>query len=140
MAAQVGMPFRGIGKQTDIGQDHGIGAKRGRAVVPMPGGCKFGTRPIDLHLRGLERLGAQFDLQDGCVIGTVPAGRLRGTTMYLGGPSGPTVLGTINIMSAAALAEGVTRIVGAACEPEVADCAALLNKMGARISGADGIR
>lgn len=111
-------------------------ARRGRAVVPMPGGCKFGTRPIDLHLRGLERLGAQFDLQDGCVIGTVPAGRLRGTTMYLGGTQGPTVLGTINIMSAAALASGVTRIIGAACEPEVADCAALLNKMGAKITGA----
>lgn len=111
-------------------------ARRGRAIVPMPGGCKFGTRPIDLHLRGLERLGAQFELQDGCVVGTVPSGRLRGTTMYLGGTQGPTVLGTINIMSAAALAEGVTRIVGAACEPEVADCAALLNKMGAKISGA----
>ena len=111
-------------------------ARRGHAVVPMPGGCKFGTRPIDLHLRGLERLVAKFDLEDGCVIGTVPAGRLRGTTMYLGGTQGPTVLGTINIMSAAALAEGVTRIVGAACEPEVADCAALLNKMGARITGA----
>jgi UDP-N-acetylglucosamine 1-carboxyvinyltransferase len=110
-------------------------ARRGHAIVPMPGGCKFGTRPIDLHLRGLERLGAQFDLQDGCVVGTVPAGRLRGTTMYLGGTQGPTVLGTINIMSAAVLAEGVTRIVGAACEPEVADCANLLNKMGARITG-----
>ena len=110
-------------------------ARRGRAVVPMPGGCKFGTRPIDLHLRGLERLGASFELHDGCVIGTVPGGRLRGTTMYLGGTQGPTVLGTINIMSAAALADGVTRIVGAACEPEVADCADLLNKMGARISG-----
>ena len=110
-------------------------ARRGRAVVPVPGGCKFGTRPIDLHLKGLERLGAQFETQDGCVVGTVPGGRLRGATMYLGGTQGPTVLGTINIMSAAALADGVTRIVGAACEPEVADCADLLNKMGARITG-----
>jgi UDP-N-acetylglucosamine 1-carboxyvinyltransferase len=111
-------------------------ARRGRAVVPVPGGCKFGTRPIDLHLKGLERLGAQFETQDGCVVGTVPGGRLRGATMYLGGTQGPTVLGTLNIMCAAALAEGVTRIVGAACEPEIADCANLLNKMGARISGA----
>jgi UDP-N-acetylglucosamine 1-carboxyvinyltransferase len=111
-------------------------ARRGRAVVPLPGGCKLGTRPIDLHLKGLEKLGARFELEDGCVIGTVPGGRLRGTTMYLGGSQGPTVLGTINIMSAAALADGVTRIVGAACEPEVSDCAALLNKMGARIRGA----
>jgi UDP-N-acetylglucosamine 1-carboxyvinyltransferase len=111
-------------------------AKRGRAVVPVPGGCKFGTRPIDLHITGLEKLGARFEMLDGCVVGTVPGGRLRGTTMYLGGSNGPTVLGTINIMSAAALARGVTRIIGAACEPEVADCADLLNKMGARIRGA----
>lgn len=117
-------------------------AKRGRAIVPLPGGCKFGTRPIDLHLRGLERLGAKFEIQDGCVIGTVggtvgtESGRLKGATMYLGGTSGPTVLGTINVMSAAALAEGTTRIVGAACEPEVTDVADLLNKMGAKIRGA----
>lgn len=110
-------------------------AKRGRAIVPLPGGCKFGTRPIDLHLRGLERLGAKFEIQDGCVVGTVN-GRLKGATMYLGGSQGPTVLGTINVMSAAALAEGTTRIVGAACEPEVADVADLLNKMGANIRGA----
>lgn len=111
-------------------------AKRGRAIVPLPGGCKFGTRPIDLHLRGLERLGAKFEIDDGCVVGSVPGGRLKGATMYLGGSQGPTVLGTINVMSAAALAEGVTRIVGAACEPEVADVADLLNKMGAKIRGA----
>ncbi len=113
-------------------------AKRGRAIVPLPGGCKFGTRPIDLHLRGLERLGAKFEIVDGCVVGSVGTdnGRLRGATMYLGGTQGPTVLGTINVMSAAALAEGTTRIVGAACEPEVADVADLLNKMGAKIRGA----
>jgi UDP-N-acetylglucosamine 1-carboxyvinyltransferase len=113
-------------------------AKRGRAIVPLPGGCKFGTRPIDLHLRGLERLGAKFEIQDGCVVGTVGTanGRLKGATMYLGGTQGPTVLGTINVMSAAALADGVTRIVGAACEPEVADVAKLLNTMGAKIHGA----
>lgn len=115
-------------------------AKRGRAIVPLPGGCKFGTRPIDLHLRGLERLGAKFEIVDGCVVGTVGnglgGGHLKGATMYLGGQQGPTVLGTINVMSAAALAEGTTRIVGAACEPEVVDVADLLNRMGAKIRGA----
>lgn len=111
-------------------------ARRGRAVVPVPGGCKFGTRPIDLHLKGLEKLGAKFETQDGCVVGTVPSGRLKGAVVYLVGTQGPTVLGTLNIMSAAALADGVTKIVGAACEPEIGDCATLLNKMGARITGA----
>ncbi len=110
-------------------------ARRGRAVLPMPGGCDFGARPIDLHLRGLAKLGAKFHMEEGHVVGEVK-GRLRGTTLYLGGSFGPTVLGTINVMSAATLAEGTTRIVGAACEPEVVDCAALLNKMGARITGA----
>ena len=58
-------------------------ARRGRAVVPVPGGCKFGTRPIDLHLKGLEKLGARFETEDGCVVGTVPGGRLKGTTMFI---------------------------------------------------------
>jgi UDP-N-acetylglucosamine 1-carboxyvinyltransferase len=110
-------------------------ARRGRAVVPMPGGCDFGSRPIDLHLRGLAKLGAKFHMEEGNVIGEVK-GRLRGTTLYLGGSFGPTVLGTINVMTAATLAEGTTRIIGAASEPEVVDCADLLNKMGARIIGA----
>ncbi|MFT3788406.1 MAG: UDP-N-acetylglucosamine 1-carboxyvinyltransferase [Tepidisphaeraceae bacterium] len=110
-------------------------AKRGRAVVSQPGGCSIGDRPIDLHLRGLAKLGAEFRQESGYVVATV-RGRLKGCTMYLGGTQGPTVLGTINVMSAATLAEGTTRIVGAACEPEVVDCATLLNKMGARITGA----
>jgi len=110
-------------------------AKRGRAVVSQPGGCAIGNRPIELHLKGLTKLGAEFRQQNGCLVGSVN-GRLRGATVYMQGPAGPTVLGTINVMSAATLASGVTRIVGAACEPEVVDCADLLNKMGARITGA----
>src|SRR5690606_12960119 len=77
----------------------------------------------------------EFRLENGYIVGEVK-GRLRGCRMYLGGAQGPTVLGTINVMAAAALAEGETVIVGAACEPEVVDCANLLNKMGARIAGA----
>ena len=113
-------------------------ARRGRAVFSAPGGCAIGDRPVDLHLRGLEKLGATFRNDGGYIVGEIPAGRLKGTTMYLGGMQGPTVLGTINVMCAAVLAEGITTLVGAACEPEVADCATLLNKMGARIFGAGG--
>ena len=109
-------------------------AKRGRAVVSLPGGCNFGDRPVDLHLRGLAKLGAEFRIENGNIIGEVK-GRLKGRRMYLGGMQGPTVLGTINVMCAAVLAEGTTTIVGAACEPEVSDCADLINKMGGRITG-----
>ncbi|MEM6312523.1 MAG: UDP-N-acetylglucosamine 1-carboxyvinyltransferase [Planctomycetota bacterium] len=112
-------------------------ARRGRITFSIPGGCAIGDRPIDLHLRGLEKLGAKFTHDGGNIVGHVD-GRLRGTTVYLGGASGPTVLGTINVMSAATLAEGTTTIVGAACEPEVSDCAALLNKMGANVTGMGG--
>ncbi|MFA7238094.1 MAG: UDP-N-acetylglucosamine 1-carboxyvinyltransferase [Phycisphaeraceae bacterium] len=109
-------------------------AKRGKAVVSMPGGCAIGDRPIDLHLRGLRALGAEINLEGGNVIAT--AKRLRGARIFLGGPFGSTVLGTANVMSAAVLAEGTTVIEQAACEPEVADLANLLIAMGARISGA----
>ncbi len=108
--------------------------KRGRAIVSLPGGCAIGDRPVDLHVRGLQKLGAEFRIENGNVIGEV-RGRLKGCRMYLGGAQGPTVLGTINVMSAAALAEGETVLVGAACEPEVMDCAELLIKMGAKIKG-----
>lgn len=112
-------------------------ARRGRARIALPGGCAIGDRPIDLHLRGLEALGVTFSLRSGDVVGEAPAGgRLRGARIFLGGPNGPSVLGTANVMSAAALAEGTTVIESAACEPEVADLAALLNRMGANISGA----
>src|SRR5439155_19491426 len=110
-------------------------AKRGRAVVSIPGGCAIGDRPVDLHVRGMQKMGATFRTEGGNIIGEVN-GRLRGCRMYLGGAQGPTVLGTINVMCAAALADGETVLVSAACEPEVTDCANLLNKMGARIVGA----
>jgi len=109
-------------------------AKRKKAIVSIPGGCAIGDRPVDLHIRGLQKLGAEFHTDGGNIVGTVN-GRLRGCRMYLGGAQGPTVLGTINVMCAAALAEGETVIVGAACEPEVTDCAEMLNKMGAKITG-----
>lgn len=109
-------------------------AKRGRAVVSIPGGCAIGDRPVDLHVRGLAKLGAEFRTEGGNIVGTV-RGRLKGCRMYLGGAQGPTVLGTINVMCAATLAEGETVLVGAACEPEVVDCAELLIKMGAKIKG-----
>src|SRR5258705_6760715 len=110
-------------------------AKRGKAIVSIPGGCAIGDRPVDLHVRGLQKLGAEFRTEGGNIVGTVPGGRLRGCRLYLGGAQGPTVLGTINVLCAAALAEGETVLVGAACEPEVVDCANLLKKMGARITG-----
>jgi len=114
-------------------------AKRGRAKVSMPGGCAIGDRPVDLHLRGMEKLGARLHLEEGYIIAEAPGGpgsRLRGTNIFLGGPNGSTVLGTINVMSAATLAEGRTVIESAACEPEVADVARLLTRMGAQIEGA----
>jgi UDP-N-acetylglucosamine 1-carboxyvinyltransferase len=108
--------------------------KRGKAIVSLPGGCAIGDRPVDLHVRGLQKLGAEFRVENGNIIGEVK-GRLKGCRMYLGGAQGPTVLGTINVLCAAALADGETVLVGAACEPEVTDCANLLNTMGAKITG-----
>jgi len=113
-------------------------ARRGRARVSMPGGCQIGDRPVDLHLRGLEALGASIELDQGYIVAT--ADRLRGARVFLGGQNGSTVLGTINVMSAAVLAEGRTVIESAACEPEVVDAARLLTKMGARIDGAGSPR
>jgi UDP-N-acetylglucosamine 1-carboxyvinyltransferase len=105
-----------------------------QARVSLPGGCVIGTRPIDLHLKGVARLGARLTIEEGYVRATAP--RLVGAEVFLGGRSGPTVLGTANVMMAAVLAEGVTLIESAACEPEVVDLANFLNAMGARITGA----
>ncbi len=113
-------------------------AKRGYARVAMPGGCAIGLRPIDIHLRGLEALGAKIDLESGDVV--AKAKRLKGAEIFLGGPSGSTVTGTENIMMAATLAEGKTVIECAACEPDVQDLADFLNSMGARITGAGSPR
>lgn len=105
-----------------------------RAEVALPGGCVIGARPIDLHLKGFRSLGAEIEIKGGNVIAT--ARNLRGTEIFLGGRVGPTVLGTANVMMAATLADGVTVIESAACEPEVVDLARFLNAMGARITGA----
>ncbi|MGV6815176.1 MAG: UDP-N-acetylglucosamine 1-carboxyvinyltransferase [Phycisphaerales bacterium] len=111
-------------------------AKRGKARVSMPGGCAIGQRPVDLHLRGLEALGAIITLEGGDIVASVPrSGRLIGDTVFLGGPFGSTVLGTANVMSAATLAQGTTVIECAACEPEIVDLAHMLNAMGAKITG-----
>ena len=109
-------------------------AKRKKARVAMPGGCAIGSRPVNLHLRGLRALGAEIHLDGGDIVAT--ADKLTGADIFLGGPFGSTVLGTANIMMAAALAEGTTMIESAACEPEIANLAEYLNVMGAKISGA----
>ncbi len=104
------------------------------ATVSMPGGCVIGDRPIDLHLKGFEALGAAVRVESGNV--KVFAPKLNGAVINLRGKFGPTVLGTDNVMMAAVLAEGTTVIEGAAQEPEVIDLANFLNKMGAKIEGA----
>lgn len=108
-------------------------ARQGKAIVSLPGGCVIGARPIDLHLKGLRELGAKISIDSGYV--HVQAKKLSGNALFLGGRCGPTVLGTANVMMAAVLAEGVTIIESAACEPEVIDLADFLNAMGAKISG-----
>lgn len=110
-------------------------ARKGRAVVSLPGGCVIGDRPVDLHLRGLEALGAKVEVEGGNILLTAKNG-LRGAEIDLRGTHGPTVLGTDNVMMAATLADGITIIESAAAEPEVLDLANFLNSMGAKISGA----
>jgi UDP-N-acetylglucosamine 1-carboxyvinyltransferase len=110
-------------------------ARKGRAVVSLPGGCVIGDRPVDLHLRGFEALGAKVEFEGGNIILTAPDG-LKGAVVDLRGSLGPTVLGTDNVMMAATLAEGITVIESAAAEPEVLDLANFLNAMGAKITGA----
>jgi UDP-N-acetylglucosamine 1-carboxyvinyltransferase len=106
-------------------------ARYGRARVSLPGGCAIGARPIDQHLKGLQALGAKVTLDHGYV--DVEAKRLRGATIVL---DMPTVTGCENLIMAAALAKGRTVIENAAREPEVEELALVLNKMGAKISGA----
>jgi len=107
--------------------------RRKRACVSLPGGCNIGHRPIDLHLKGLQALGADIRIERGYVFAR--ASRLRGADIYLGGPFGSTVTGTCNVMTAACFAEGVTTISAAACEPEVVDLGQFLNAAGAKITG-----
>jgi len=105
-----------------------------KATVSLPGGCVIGARPINLHLKGFEALGAKVVIQGGYV--QASAKRLIGSAVFLGGRAGSTVLGTANVMMAATLAEGITVIESAACEPEVVDLANFLGAMGAKIAGA----
>lgn len=103
----------------------------GRAEVSLPGGCAIGSRPVDLHLRGLEAMGADIVVEDGYIKASVE-GRLKGASIFL---DTVTVTGTENLMMAAALADGKTTLKNAAREPEVVDLAECLIKMGAKISG-----
>ncbi|EHJ52038.1 UDP-N-acetylglucosamine 1-carboxyvinyltransferase [Streptococcus macacae] len=106
-------------------------ARNGHAKVSMPGGCTIGSRPIDLHLKGLEAMGAKIEQTGGDI--TATADRLKGANIYMDFPS---VGATQNLMMAATLAEGTTTIENAAREPEIVDLANLLNKMGASVTGA----
>ena len=106
-------------------------ARNGHAKVSMPGGCTIGSRPIDLHLKGLEVMGAEIKQTAGFI--EAKADRLHGAHIYMDFPS---VGATQNIMMAATLADGVTVIENAAREPEIVDLAVLLNKMGAKVRGA----
>ncbi|CAG0973883.1 UDP-N-acetylglucosamine 1-carboxyvinyltransferase [Rhodocyclaceae bacterium] len=106
-------------------------ARTGRARVSLPGGCAIGARPVDIHIRGLQAMGAEIRVEHGYIL--AQAERLRGARIFC---DLVTVTGTENLMMAAALADGVTVIENAAREPEVADLARCLNSMGARVSGA----
>ena len=107
-------------------------ARRGIASVSHPGGCLFGHRPVDLHVKGLSDLGGVVEMANGYV--TI-SGAPRGNTLFLGGNMGSTVLGTANVLMAATLAKGTTFLEYAAMEPEIEDLCCFLNGCGARISG-----
>jgi UDP-N-acetylglucosamine 1-carboxyvinyltransferase len=109
-------------------------SKYKKARFSMPGGCVIGPRPIDLHIKGLKKLGIQIENEEGYIVGK--ADNIKGNTIFLGGSFGSSVLATANLMCAAVLAEGETIIEFAACEPEIVDLANFLNKMGAKIYGA----
>ena len=106
-------------------------ARFGEARVSLPGGCAIGARPINLHIAGLQKMGAEVEIKHGYV--EVRAKRLKGAKIYF---DISTVTGTENLMMAAVLADGVTELKNAACEPEVVDLANFLNMRGARVSGA----
>ncbi|NKE46125.1 UDP-N-acetylglucosamine 1-carboxyvinyltransferase [Roseomonas frigidaquae] len=106
-------------------------ARFGEARVSLPGGCAIGTRPVDLHIKGLEQMGAVFDLEGGYMHAKAPGG-LRGATIIFPQVS---VGATENLLMAATLAEGTTELVNAAREPEIGDLAMCLMRMGARIEG-----
>ncbi|MCR9243863.1 MAG: UDP-N-acetylglucosamine 1-carboxyvinyltransferase [bacterium] len=107
-------------------------ARRGVARVSYPGGCVFGHRPVDLHLKGLGGIGAKIDVADGYV---TLSSRPKGGVVFLGGNMGSSVLGTANVVMAATLATGTTYLESAAMEPEIEDLCNFLNACGARIRG-----
>jgi UDP-N-acetylglucosamine 1-carboxyvinyltransferase len=104
------------------------------AKVSFPGGCVIGPRPIDLHIKGLKKLGCEVSIEAGFV--QVEAENLKGNEVFLGGRMGSTVTGTANIIMAAVLAPGTTHIENAAAEPEIKDLCSMLSRMGADIEGA----
>ncbi len=108
-------------------------ARAGIATVALPGGCPIGSRPVDLHLKGFEAMGAQIENGHGYIQAQCPDGKLQGANIYLDFPS---VGATENLLTAAVLAEGQTTIENAASEPEIIDLASFLIEMGARITGA----
>lgn len=107
--------------------------REGQATVSMPGGCAFGVRPIDLHLKGFRKLGCKVSLDGGYV--SLDGSQRKGADIFLGGRFGPSVGATQNVLMTAVLTPGTTRIQAAACEPEVDSLALMLNAMGAKISG-----
>ncbi|MBX2847914.1 MAG: UDP-N-acetylglucosamine 1-carboxyvinyltransferase [Acidiferrobacterales bacterium] len=106
-------------------------ARMGHAEVSLPGGCAIGSRPVNLHIKGLEAMGADIVIEDGYI--KAKADRLQGARIFMDMVS---VTGTENLMMAASLAQGTTVIENAACEPEIVDLANCLNAMGAKVSGA----
>lgn len=106
----------------------------GKAHVSMPGGCVIGPRPVDLHLKGLERLNVSIDIQEGYICAETD--ELQGNEIFLGGRFGSSVLATANVMMAAVKAKGLTVIESAACEPEIENLAHFLINMGAQVEGA----
>ena len=114
-------------------------ASRGRARVSLPGGCVFGVRPVDQHVRGLNALGARLQTAGGYLVSEAAAD-LHGADVFLGTRFGSSVLATDNVLMAAVLAKGTTRLENAAMEPEVAELCRVLVAMGARIEGIGGHR
>lgn len=108
-------------------------ARLGKAKVSLPGGCAIGARPIDLHLKGVEALGAKIRIEHGYVI--AEAAHLKGAHIYLAGPHGPSLGATVNVLLAATAAEGKTVIESASVEPEIDDLVRFLIRMGADIEG-----
>ena len=105
-------------------------ARFGQAHVALPGGCAIGSRPVDIHIKGFEAMGAEIKIEEGFI--HAQAKRLKGADIYM---DKVTVTGTENLLMGAVLAEGVTHLRNAACEPEVTDLAIFLTKMGAKITG-----